>query len=661
MAVATEVEMETRHTVLPLYRPIRELSLVSAYFPCASGHRAAGRASSLLARPPVATNDHGRWRRDAYPAAGEQRAQSYKSAGELLSSCDATKAAVAELRWLAAEHHQLLADLLALCGDCATRIKMGNQDGKLQEHPEGVIVPGQGGAGAPALVETSSLQHPLSPERKKGALKSRKLKKLAGKKTTDNADELLQNKIKKKVDNAQAGKGSTSGKNTPQEQPKSPGTPGSVGGKVSLHRCPDTPETGSYASVGSEPLLPMDDDFHIAREGWDFMEDSQAFVSGGDLCSELSEYHSQLYLGCGPIASSSLLEDTQGMGAERLVSGSNLRPSAGKSSSSPPRPEQCASSDGAMTNSAIGLHDQVERKEAGVKLATKTQQDARANPKVNCVRMVGQAVPGSGAAGEDASASHPSRDSSGPGQSNSPQVGADMRGQKDSLAVDRPTEGLRLPLSSPSPSGKIRMKSPTSPSLSGVFNVSFPASNSLQSMSPLLSPLSSRLPSPQFNHRILLLPEEGDGSQGQGQGQGQSQARTAQRQLAYGAAAVSLLSPDDGDEPRLTTEVIDKNGNKRTITRLDLNLSRCEGAGNSRWNPSSTSPVSTATEEALLRHDDIWMLDGDDISHEPLCRATRPDHLEFLRITPPEDDIMGDTPYNPKLDGMVSWIQAMNT
>lgn len=43
------------------------------------------------------------------------------------------------------------------------------------------------------------------------------------------------------------------------------------------------------------------------------------------------------------------------------------------------------------------------------------------------------------------------------------------------------------------------------------------------------------------------------------------------------------------------------------------------------------------------------MLDGDD-SQEPLSRAPRPDHLDFLRITPPEDDIIGDTPYCPKLE-----------
>lgn len=608
MAVATEVEMENRHTALRLYRPIREVSFISTYFPSASerssrgttGRQRAGRASSsLLAQPPAAAdNERDHWRRDAYPAAGEQRAQSYKSAGELLSSCEATKAAVAELRWLAAEHHQLLADLLALCGDCATRIKMGNQDGKFQEHPDGpVMVQGHGGVQA---LETSCLQHPMSPDRKKGALKSRKLKKLAGKKTTDNAEEVLQSKIKKKVNSAKAGKASTSGKHVPQEQPKSPGSPGSPGCQASLLYCPDTPETGSYASVGSEPLLPMDDDFHIAREGWDFMEDSQAFVSGGDLFSELS-HHSQLYLGCGPIASSSLLEDTQGNGAERLASSSNLRLSAGKSSSSSSSPpvKQCVSSDGAaVTNSAVGLHNQENRKEAGVKSAPKSQQDARADPKVGHIRADGQPTLGSRAAGAAASASQLSRDSSGAGQGNSPQVGPDIRGQKNSLGADRPTESLRLPLSSPTPgTGKIRTKSPSSPSLSGVFNASFPASNSLQSMSPLFSPLSSRLPSPQLNHRILLLPEEGDGVT---QGQSQCKAKAGQRQVAHDGAAASPLSPEDaGDEPRVTTEVIDKNGNKRTITRLDLNLSRQEGAGNSRWNSSSTSPVSTATGELV--------------------------------------------------------------
>ena len=58
-------------------------------------------------------------------------------------------------------------------------------------------------------------------------------------------------------------------------------------------------------------------------------------------------------------------------------------------------------------------------------------------------------------------------------------------------------------------------------------------------------------------------------------------------------------------------------------------------------------------DDALISQDDIWMLDGDD-SQEPLSRVPRPDRLDFLRITPPEDDIVGDTPYYPNLDCTVS-------
>ncbi|KAK6304372.1 hypothetical protein J4Q44_G00249580 [Coregonus suidteri] len=112
---------------------------------------------------------------------------------------------------------------------------------------------------------------------------------------------------------------------------------------------------------------------------------------------------------------------------------------------------------------------------------------------------------------------------------------------------NKPPEGLTLPLSHPTEasSAKSHSKSPCSPSLCGVFNTSYPATNSLQSMSPVLSPLSTKLPSPQLNHRILLLSDEDVG-----QGTDSDSPRTGFK-----------------EEPKVTTEVIDKNGNKRTITR----------------------------------------------------------------------------------------------
>ncbi|KAE8289799.1 Formin Limb deformity protein [Larimichthys crocea] len=194
----------------------------------------------------------------------------------------------------------------------------------------------------------------------------------------------------------------------------------------------------------------------------------------------------------------------------------------------------------------------------------------------------------------------------------------EVNGEKTSKKL---SEGLRLPLShvtEPYPQTKSHTKSPTSPSLAGVFNTSFPASNSLQSMSPVLSPLSSKQASPLLNHRIVLLSDKDVDHERD--------------------------SSSNTDESKIFTEVIDKNGNKRTVTRLDLNLSR--RPSNSKWNSSSNS---TTTEDSLLRQDDIWMLDGDD-PQEPLSRVQRPDHLDFLRITPPEDDIIGDTPYRPKLE-----------
>ncbi|XP_016339932.1 uncharacterized protein LOC107687210 [Sinocyclocheilus anshuiensis] len=109
-------------------------------------------------------------------------------------------------------------------------------------------------------------------------------------------------------------------------------------------------------------------------------------------------------------------------------------------------------------------------------------------------------------------------------------------------------------------------RSPTSSSLSGLFNVSYPPANSLQSMSPVLSPLSSQLPSPQINHRIVLLPEE-DGNK-----------RSSR------------------DEPKVDTEVIDKNGNRRTVTRLDLNLSN-----HFYLNGASTSSATTSVDVSSLR------------------------------------------------------------
>nr|XP_020485694.1 formin-1-like [Labrus bergylta] len=125
--------MEGTHTVLLLYAPIRELSHISLYFP---KRRSPGfKYKSRAPHSERFANDHD-WRKEDL-AVSEQRGQSSDSSGKLLNSQQARKEAVAELCWLAAEHRQLLADFLSLCRVCANKVRMGNQDGKLQDYMEG--------------------------------------------------------------------------------------------------------------------------------------------------------------------------------------------------------------------------------------------------------------------------------------------------------------------------------------------------------------------------------------------------------------------------------------------------------------------------------------------------------------------------------------------
>ncbi len=219
--------MEGTHTVLRLYKPIQELCFISLYF---STRKSRGFSRSDQTPREVRPQDE-----DA-----KQRSQYY---------CEETKAAVAQLHWLAAEHHQLLTDLLSLCSDCADRIKMGNQDGKLLD--------GYGEHG-----DVNSTVSP-SPEHKKAASRVRKLKKLS-------AEEFLQSKMKKKVQSGAS-----------EFSPKA----------ISIREI-DTPGSGSYVSVSSEVC----EHFRIANDGWDFMEEPRSFESEIDFCAELMEFDNQLTL-----------------------------------------------------------------------------------------------------------------------------------------------------------------------------------------------------------------------------------------------------------------------------------------------------------------------------------------------------------------------------
>ncbi|KAJ8288890.1 hypothetical protein COCON_G00015490, partial [Conger conger] len=336
--------MEGTHTVLRLHKPVRELSRISPYIPPVKRQRFTYKGGApSRAQPP---NSHDR--RGEERAGEKQKGQSCKNASESQNSREATKGAIAELHRLGAEHHQLLADLFALCADCAARVRMGNQDGKPTDYEEGGMSP-------PAEVLTSSnLQHSLtlSPEYKRAASRTRKLKKL-GVKKTDSAEEFLQSKMRKKVKTTKME--ATEGLQS-LENEKGLETPSSTLGF-------DT--SGTVLSGGN---LTMEDNFHVTQDGWEFMEDSCNFEPDMDLCSELSEYDNELYLGYG--VSSSFLEEVQDqIRQEQMLSGNNVRPFYNQDNG-PKREETQQPS----VQSALQLYDQISRRDAGVRVVAKVQE-----------------------------------------------------------------------------------------------------------------------------------------------------------------------------------------------------------------------------------------------------------------------------------------------
>lgn len=493
--------MEGRHTVLLLYAPIRELSNISLYFPKrrAPSYHYKNRAP----HSERASNDHGQGKDDL--AESEQRGQSSRSSDNLLDSQRATNGALAELCWLAAEHHQVLADLLSLCKVCAKNVRMGNQDGKLQEYVEGQEAHFTGQA------LSGDYSHAAAPENKRTASKSKRLKKQGGKRP-DGAEDFSQSKVKKKVmSEASSTKHHPDNSNSIVENKLAKRTQGI---QPLTHEL-DSSVTGSYIGTGTNPILPMEEPFEISKESWG-LEDNRAFDPDVDFCKDFSEYDGELGYGS---SFCSLMEGLNGR-----ESGSNLCPVKRSN----------FTGDAANVKSAQQVFG--EQSNAGVRVVAKVQEVK------GRVQHVSRTSPERG----------------GP---------AMVRSGTWNRESNQLPEGLRLPLSHNNeqyPHTKIPTRSPPSPSLAGVFSTSFPASNSLQSMSPMLSPLSSKQTSPQLNHRILVLSD-----------------KDADREQD---------SSSNTDEPRLLSELVDRNGNKRTVTRLDLNLAR--RPSNAKWKSFSNSTTT---------------------------------------------------------------------
>uniref|UniRef100_W5N4E0 Formin 1 n=1 Tax=Lepisosteus oculatus TaxID=7918 RepID=W5N4E0_LEPOC len=583
--------MEGTHTFHQLHKPIKERCHISLYFP-------RGRSKGFTYKGSASNRD---WLVNCYdqkkeePGGAKQKDQSCERAGNHLNFT-ATKGAVTGLYRLT-EHQRVLIDLFALCANCKLRFKMGNQDAKLQGYLESSSLPAEGEGD---FLSSSELQHslPLPTERKKGISKGRKLKKFVGKKA-DSAEGFLQSRLKRKM-NSTAEVSSVC-----VSQGISIGKDKKTQGSSFPSQVPKTSVTGSCTSVASSGVLLDEELCSVEKEGWDFVEDSSRnFESDTDLCSEHSEYDNELLTGYRMSISSSFLEEVP----------DNIRTTQEQVACGYDTGVEDASQTGLTHRvSAYSGQDVVHKAEMGLKVVAKVQDTAGIIQTV-CQRDLNDNVQNEGTLESQSD------------------KGEEVHSSRLALNTESSNPGLlRLPLqhqadvSASSTSLKSEGKSSPSPSLASVgniFNTSYPATNNLQRMSPVPSPLSSKLSSPQLNHRILLLPQQSSEDE---------EDITLQKHYT-----------------KQLPEIIDKNGNKRTITRLDLNLTR----QSQEFGNGSSSPL-LATEDAVLKQDEIPLLEADDSvskSHEPLPWSSRPDHLDFLRITPAEDGITTDSSHNTHQD-----------
>ncbi|XP_066551116.1 formin-1-like [Amia ocellicauda] len=692
--------MEGTHTVHRLHKPIKERCHISCYVPRGriKGFTYKGRAATR--EQPIHCYDQ----RKEEPGEAKQKDQYCETGGEHLN-LTATKSVVSEFYRLTAEHQGVLTDLIALCANCKARFEMGNQDAKLQGYLESGSLPVEGEG---ELLSSRDLQESLSlsTECKKGVSKGRKLKKLVGMKA-DSAEVFMQSKIKRKVNSGIEFSSDCLSKGLPM------GKDTKALGKPVSRQGPKTSAAGSCTSLGSGGAPAPEGHQSIEREGWDFVEDSRNFESDTDICSELSEYDNELLTGYVMSCSSSFLEDMPDnlRHAHQQTACGYVLGTQGESSL--PGQEESVKKiqkDLAHKRLADPCQDEVHTREQGLRVFAKVQnveglvqkvcqsdavefkssvetgkdnlpsvftatqstllskENALSVPELKSVmlcdrtgevtfeRCLGATVPkdeSSGSGGVVIQSGVIRNDSF----EETEEGKALRKRQTDSQGAEFDSKGalttkksnpelLRLPLQNPADAppgnGSPKALSPSSPSLAAVgnvFNTSYPANNNLQCMSPVPSPLSSKLPSPQLNHRILLLPQH------------PSEEEEEEVVLEKGCT-LSIERVDESRAHRATTEIIDKNGNKRTITRLELNVTRLSQEHSGNQNGSRVS-FPDAGEDAFLKQDEIWLLEADDSicqSHDSLSRSSRPDHLDFLRITPAEECVATDTSYYTHLE-----------
>uniref|UniRef100_A0A8C4XY27 Formin 1 n=1 Tax=Gopherus evgoodei TaxID=1825980 RepID=A0A8C4XY27_9SAUR len=283
--------MEGTHTTLQLHRPIMELCFVSFYLP-------KGKVRGFTYKGCVTLDKSNKRFHNCYQVRegserAEPREQPYENVEDIFFKQTTTKDILTELYKLTAEKERLLANLHS--SHNILGIKMGNQEGKLQNVSGGLKFKDD-------LLSFKDQQEIfLGSTDQKSSLRNKKMRKTGRRR--ESLEEFINKKMKKKIH----GNLEPSLLNRTDMQL---GNKRTFPTKFSAGSSPDSFSNSSWQTVEDQDDLPFD--MNIPPERWRkdgyFLECSGTLKSETDLSDSLSEYDSKVYGSCITHPSAGLLD-----------------------------------------------------------------------------------------------------------------------------------------------------------------------------------------------------------------------------------------------------------------------------------------------------------------------------------------------------------------
>ncbi|XP_058018123.1 formin-1 isoform X5 [Ahaetulla prasina] len=654
--------MEGTHTVLQLHRPIMELCYVSFYLP-------RGKVTGFTYKGCVTLDKSSKCFHNCYQVKEDSegvgsQGQSCEHIGEIFFKQTTTENILTELYKLNAEKDRILTTLLS--SSHILGVKMGNQDGKLEQVSEHLKYKEE-------KLDFKDQSDSFSGSTQKSSLKNRKRRKSS--KRRESIEEFINKNIKRKISAtldppALHYKEALSGSDRYHSDDSS-----------RCFMCSDERkvEYKGELSDGNKPA-------ELSKRKQCLLEDCQVLESDSDLSVSFSEYDNIVFGHCFAHSSHSLLDEVEGTfkavqqsspllntfqekltSEERcdyshiagickgtseigeLLKRQDTKDAAGYSQVS------CATSEENKLSTGLGATSEIGHE--GVPQQSKVEQDYLFEEACSPVKAVNKTL--------QKVIQFDRLDESTEWKklqcATSPSSFSHENREKRTELPQKNNNHLTLFLQTPPEicqqrtNNKQEEKKTPSPSLvaiSNVFNRSYPSSNTYTQMSPLPSPLSSSPPSLKLHHRILPLTALD--LENESVGHCAARHSSSDMSLCSDLEAQRHLKVSGSGDPSLFTRQqglsrgISKDNSERSSSQEKISVQ-------SQHQLLSGFPVETAwkknSEQAVktpvtYRDDDAWVLACRLRQSDPSVYLTEPErvdrsllHLELTAdVIPSEQD-----------------------